>query len=86
MSSLVQLCTDNGFNLKPDIVHVDFEESNSSNLLVWMFIFGSTSCVSDCDLGKGGYVFLLPLLYTALATLLRSFEYYNLMLFLGDAL
>jgi hypothetical protein len=27
MSSLVQLCTDNGFNLKPDIVHVDFEES-----------------------------------------------------------
>jgi hypothetical protein len=21
------LCTDNGFNLKPDIVHVDFEES-----------------------------------------------------------
>jgi hypothetical protein len=27
MSSIVQLCTDNGFNLKPDIVHVDFEES-----------------------------------------------------------
>jgi hypothetical protein len=27
MSSIVQLCTDNDFNLKPDIVHVDFEES-----------------------------------------------------------
>ena len=27
MSSIVELCTDNGFNLKPDIVHVDFEES-----------------------------------------------------------
>ena len=27
LSSIVQPCTDNGFNLKPDIVHVDFEES-----------------------------------------------------------
>ena len=27
MSSIVQLYTDTGFNLKPDIVHVDFEES-----------------------------------------------------------
>ena len=27
LSSIVQLYTDNGFNLKPDIVHVDFEES-----------------------------------------------------------
>lgn len=27
LSSIVQPSTDNGFNLKPDIVHVDFEES-----------------------------------------------------------
>jgi len=44
----------------------------SSNLFVWIFILGRTSCVSAKDFGSGGYV-LRRLRYMAFAVLLRSF-------------
>jgi hypothetical protein len=44
----------------------------SSNLFVWIFILGRTSCVSAKDFGSGGYV-LRRLQYMAFAALLRSF-------------
>jgi hypothetical protein len=41
-TDIVQLCTDNGFNLKPDIVHVDFEES-MMKVIRSIFLFRNTT-------------------------------------------